>query len=511
MNLTDEQKEIIQYSKILKPNEILSIQACAGSGKTSTLKQIALANPDKTFLYLAFNKAIVEESKTKFPSNVDIKTLHSLAYNYTTRKLGKISIERNLNVYDVQNFLNTDIEKAIALFQYYNNFLKSGNSLQSLNGANNRLGYVILELYNATLERLLPITHSFYLKYYQLAKDKRLDSKYDFILLDEAQDTNNVMLSVFLDNNCRKIFVGDSFQNIYGFNESINAFDIVKSTYQSTLSQSFRCKQEVLDYAGFFLNELSDKNFKRMTSGLPYEKPIEKRAYITRTNVGIINFIDNIKPNDEKNYYLAKEPNKIFAPIFAIMNYIIKKYDLILSEYKYITNFESMEKLLEYVNKAKEVELLFALVFLKDRNFAKVWELKKKADRLYKNNFANNIITNAHQSKGLEWDSVTLLDDFCNLFEFVEKIKEEPDEYKRERLAFFLEQELHLFYVAITRAKYELIDYTDNYISFTSKNNPKTLNNIVRIGEKMKTKQKINFVSLTTETYHINLNKGERR
>lgn len=189
MNLTDEQKEIIQYSKILKPNEILSIQACAGSGKTSTLKQIALANPDKTFLYLAFNKAIVEESKTKFPSNVDIKTLHSLAYNYTTRKLGKISIERNLNVYDVQNFLNTDIEKAIALFQYYNNFLKSGNSLQSLNGANNRLGYVILELYNATLERLLPITHSFYLKYYQLAKDKRLDSKYDFILLDEAQDT----------------------------------------------------------------------------------------------------------------------------------------------------------------------------------------------------------------------------------------------------------------------------------------------------------------------------------
>jgi hypothetical protein len=31
---------------------------------------IAEAMPDKTFLYLAFNKAIVEEVKNRFPANV---------------------------------------------------------------------------------------------------------------------------------------------------------------------------------------------------------------------------------------------------------------------------------------------------------------------------------------------------------------------------------------------------------------------------------------------------------
>ncbi len=121
--LTDEQKEIIRYSKILKPNEILSIQACAGSGKTSTLKEIALANPDKTFLYLAYNKAIVEESKGKFPSNVDVKTLHSLAFAYTKSKLNNFDFENNLNVYHIKDFLGTDFDISLVYFQHFERFL----------------------------------------------------------------------------------------------------------------------------------------------------------------------------------------------------------------------------------------------------------------------------------------------------------------------------------------------------------------------------------------------------
>lgn len=67
MNLTPEQKHIIKLSKKLRTNEILAIQACAGSGKTTTLREIAMANPNAKFLYLAFNKAIVRESNKKFP------------------------------------------------------------------------------------------------------------------------------------------------------------------------------------------------------------------------------------------------------------------------------------------------------------------------------------------------------------------------------------------------------------------------------------------------------------
>ena len=78
-HLTPEQERIIAISKAMQANESLKIQACAGSGKTSTLVEITKANPNAKFLYLAFNKSIVEEAKSKFPDNVSIKTTHALA------------------------------------------------------------------------------------------------------------------------------------------------------------------------------------------------------------------------------------------------------------------------------------------------------------------------------------------------------------------------------------------------------------------------------------------------
>ncbi|HDZ4981279.1 TPA: UvrD-helicase domain-containing protein, partial [Campylobacter jejuni] len=80
-----------------------------------------------------------------------------------------------------------------------------------------------------------------------------LVKKYDFILLDEAQDTNSIMLDIVLNNNCSKILVGDTFQNIYGFNQTINAIETVQADYKKILSKSFRSKQEILNYADYFL------------------------------------------------------------------------------------------------------------------------------------------------------------------------------------------------------------------------------------------------------------------
>ena len=74
---TSEQLEIIDCVKEMCSNEILKINAFAGTGKTSTLVAIAKALPYKRFLYLAFNSSIVEESRQKFPSNVTILTTHS--------------------------------------------------------------------------------------------------------------------------------------------------------------------------------------------------------------------------------------------------------------------------------------------------------------------------------------------------------------------------------------------------------------------------------------------------
>ena len=78
--LTDEQIQVIECSRNLKQDEILKINAFAGTGKTTTLIEITKANENKKYLYLAFNSSIVKEARKKFSTNVDVYTLHSLAY-----------------------------------------------------------------------------------------------------------------------------------------------------------------------------------------------------------------------------------------------------------------------------------------------------------------------------------------------------------------------------------------------------------------------------------------------
>ncbi|OPX18912.1 MAG: hypothetical protein BZ151_12045 [Desulfobacca sp. 4484_104] len=72
----------------------------------------------------------------------------------------------------------------------------------------------------------LKIDHNFYLKDFQLNfKTCGLAGAYDAILLDEGQDVNPVILSIFNQFRARKIMVGDRHQKIYGFRGAINAIE----------------------------------------------------------------------------------------------------------------------------------------------------------------------------------------------------------------------------------------------------------------------------------------------
>lgn len=459
MNLTQEQLHIIELSKNLKPNEILSIQACAGSGKTYTLKQITLANSNKRFLYLAFNKAIVVESKGKFPKNVEVKTLHSLALSYTKEILGSFKLIPNINVFDLQKIFIAENDRLILALKSFNDFLRSSESLESQ-------PKFIKEIYQAVLNKELPMFHNFYLKYYALAKDKNLEKKYDCILLDEAQDTNATMLEIFLRNHCAKILVGDSFQNIYGFNHSLNAFNVINPTYKTTLNKSFRCNQKIIDYANFFLQNFTIQNFTKLQSHCDTNASLQDKAIITRTNAGIIELINEIE--NEAEYALLKEPDKIFSPLYAIIHFKSAKFDLIPQEYAYFKNFSTTKELYEYINKCQDKELLSALNLL--NKGLNIYEISKKAKRLFYNKNAKIFILNAHQAKGLEWDSVELYNDFSPLKDLQEDFIKEKDEKKKQESYLNLEQERNLFYVAITRAKNQLIDTSRNRIFYSSQN-----------------------------------------
>ncbi|EAL1140993.1 ATP-dependent helicase [Campylobacter jejuni] len=466
MELTIEQIEIIELSKKMNKSEILIINACAGSGKTFTLNEIASANPNKKFLYLAFNKNIVEDMKKKAKKNIDVKTLHSLAFSFVRKKIGKMNFINSYTIFDIEKFFpNQTSEELFLILKDFNDFL--------INDEKEFKNNYIKKLWNLVLTRKLDFIHNFYLKYYFLYEEsKNLVKKYDFILLDEAQDTNSIMLDIVLNNNCSKILVGDTFQNIYGFNQTINAIETVQADYKKNLSKSFRSKQEILNYADYFLLKYTKKNKVKMTSNISNKEKneIKNKSYIMRTNAGIIEFLDKIKYDKNiEQYCLLKNPDDIFQLVFDILNFRSNRFSYISKRNSFLLNFNSMLELKNYAKEAFDNNLNKVLILIDKKYDFKV--LNALAIKLYNKKNKENIffyITNSHISKGLEWDSVELYNDFPNLNKLQNEIKKERNLEKKQEMEFFLEQEVNLFYVAITRAKFQLLDKSENKINDTA-------------------------------------------
>ncbi|ECL6143842.1 AAA family ATPase [Campylobacter sp. US50a] len=466
MELTIEQIEIIELSKKMNKSEILIINACAGSGKTFTLNEIASANPNKKFLYLAFNKNIVEDMKKKAKKNIDVKTLHSLAFSFARKKIGKMNFINSYTIFDIEKFFpNQTSEELFLILKDFNDFL--------INDEKEFKNNYIKKLWNLVLTRKLDFIHNFYLKYYFLYEEsKNLVKKYDFILLDEAQDTNSIMLDIVLNNNCSKILVGDTFQNIYGFNQTINAIETVQADYKKNLSKSFRSKQEILNYADYFLLKYTKKNKVKMTSNISNKEKneIKNKSYIMRTNAGIIEFLDKIKYDKNiEQYCLLKNPDDIFQLVFDILNFRSNRFSYISKRNSFLLNFNSMLELKNYAKEAFDNNLNKVLILIDKKYDFKV--LNALAIKLYNKKNKENIffyITNSHISKGLEWDSVELYNDFPNLNKLQNEIKKEKNLEKKQEMEFFLEQEVNLFYVAITRAKFQLLDKSENKINDTA-------------------------------------------
>ena len=102
------------------------------------------------------------------------------------------------------------------------------------------------------------------MKEFQLSKPnlQRWAGPHDVLLLDEAQDMNPCMLDVCLNQKCPKIVVGDQHQQIYSFRGAVNALDLVLRSSLTTvlathyLTQSFRFGADIAFIANSCLTGL---------------------------------------------------------------------------------------------------------------------------------------------------------------------------------------------------------------------------------------------------------------
>jgi superfamily I DNA/RNA helicase len=470
--LTDEQNDIISYASTAPIGSVLKISAVAGASKTYTLLKVSEALPHTAQLYLAYNKSIADESKTKFPPYVQCKTTHSLAYLPTiTHGLsleGSTGKKREV----VQSFTYRDISEKIdyddkmLVTQHLEAFcLSKYTTLQQYcdehEPANQQ---IITKYFNAMLSKKIPCTHAFYLKLYHMLLDLgciHYDIPFDVIMLDEAGDINAVTLEIFLLLPANlKIMVGDPLQNIYSFNHTINGFHALADIgVTKTLSQSFRCSTAIASSIEDFIHRhLNDTIAFRGTEHS--DTTIRSEAIISRTNSGLIEYMITLTASNTP-FNLTRQAKEIFSNMLTLMNlkkdckiydhalkYIQKDVDHYFTSKTLPSKYRSCLTYILNLHGDEDRNIKTAAQTIIKHGASKIYEAYKHAQQAEKHPDDHFItLSTCHSSKGLTFDSVTTAHDF-DLDDILEM---KPSERSHSE-----EEELRLYYVACSRTRLQL-------------------------------------------------------
>ena len=482
MEWTSEQNAIINSSGNIK------INAVAGSGKTTTVIEYAKSKPKQSkILYIAFNKAVKLEAVKKFAeknlSNVTVETAHSLAYKHIVYKHGYKIRQLGYKTNEIAELLKLkgDEEKhteyiiANHINKFITYFCNSDKAkvqqLNYLDTISDKLAKKFVSHFYPYIEsqtRLLlskmdkgeiEITHDFYLKKFQLAY---IDLNYDYILFDEGQDASAAMLDIFLQQKAVKVIVGDTNQQIYGWRHAVNSLERVEFT-KFDLSTSFRFGNEfatlamnVIKWKNLFLPEHSIK-----IEGKGKDVKIKTKAILARTNLGLllkaIEYVSDTR--NKKEIYFEGNINSYTyaddgASLYDVLNLYNGKTNYIKD--KLIGSMNSLEELEEYIEKTEDAQLsMMVEIVLEYGNdipdlIKKIKERHVDKDQKER---AEMIFSTVHRCKGMEYDSVELVNDFIT----EGKIRKQLEESKKENVSFAkLNEEVNLLYVAVTRARVKL-------------------------------------------------------
>lgn len=472
---TEEQEAVINCDA-----DKIKVIALSGAGKTTTLTRYAKKRMKSRGLYVAFNKDIKEEATRKFHSNVRCVTSHGLAY----AKFGA-PLQHKLNmrftygsIYEnLKLFVAPALQKTYAriLLKTVNNFIASADSYISTKHIYYDDFKLVVEspkfkghiptnteivrdseaLWQAMTDPNVKIftTHDCYLKLMQLSGMKL---NYDYIMLDEAQDSNPALLAFLEQQDCKRIYVGDPHQSIYGFRNSVDAMSLTEADVNLTLTGSFRFGAAIADFANSLLamkketlqlRGLGNESFIYNGSSNINIAKKETLAFISRTNAALFREAAQRVMANKKIYFSGGIQN---SGINLLEQLYYLKYPLkgVRPTDPVITAYDRYEDFKQAADDNKEVEWISRCKLLDDIGESLLSKIKAIQNNTVPNAIdADQIFTTAHKSKGLEFDHVVLADDFyVPNITINEKGFVPPEKY----------EDVNLFYVATTRAKKSL-------------------------------------------------------
>lgn len=456
--LTDEQSTV---AEAINNNQSCKVQAPAGSGKTLSL----LCGARKLSGYglnLSFNKSIALQAQKKFPSNIMCKTGHSLAfgiigYKYKNRlqKITGASLANSFDIGKVSHF-RTLANKGYHILETIRNFCYSSDKKIEIHHVPKIKIQVKDEMYIkleknikhfATIvwheminERsMMPITHDIYLKLWALSNP---NLHKNFILFDEAQDANPVMLDVILkQKNSQLVFVGDTFQQIYSWRGAVNALQGVDLPTHY-ITKSFRFGQEIADITNEIIHSYAapDIRIPLIRGNNEKESEVIKHnelipdCIICRTNAGVIYHTMKML-RDDNSVHILGGVNQIINLIQGIKD--LKETNI--SYHPDLLLFDTYDDLLEYIDSPMGGDLRYIIKAIENYGFDKIIEALNQTEENEEN--ARITITTVHKAKGLEWPIVKLANDFS---------------YPKTGENINVE-EVNIIYVAATRALDKLI------------------------------------------------------
>ncbi|ASW04222.1 3'-5' exonuclease [Paraburkholderia aromaticivorans] len=449
----------------------VKVKAYAGAGKTSTLGMIAERFSTKRGQYLAFNKDIAAEARRKFPRNVMCQTVHSVAFRATDKALtARLNLPKEpphllaarygLGPVRVPTIIGKNVE--LSAFQIGRlvadgaaRFCRSAQdepeawhipvdemvTEQSADELRAMLLPFVVRHWNESIDPQgkTAITPDTYLKTWERSRPQ---IGADFILFDEAQDSDGLMLSVLRrQQHAQVIYVGDPYQQIYEWRGAVNAMDLIKAR-ECALTESFRFGPHFAALASRVLTLLGERVPLRgqphITSAFfeEYDPARSFDAILCRKNVTVIGTLANGLQSGHKV--------AVRANIEEILAFADGADRLMRGQRTYspasLALFETWRDVQEYASSYAGRDLL-PIVQIIDREGTAF--LRDMLSRASPEAEADYVVSTIHRAKGLEWNRVKV----CGDFRF------KTDDDGRTTLT---DEEKRLLYVGLTRARNEM-------------------------------------------------------
>jgi superfamily I DNA/RNA helicase len=288
----------------------------------------------------------------------------------------------------------------------------------------------------------LPLGHDGYLKLWALSQPR---SNVEYIMVDEAQDLNPVVLGVLRRIECPVIYVGDPYQQIYDWRGAVNAMEQVVTKHRVLLSQSFRFGSAIADAATVLLRKLGANQPVRGFSGIEsHLSRVRPDVILARSNAGVIGSVLQCLARGISCHVLGgtRELERILEDVQRIKQGVAAQSPELLG-------FNIWRDVMAFSVRPEGEYLRGFVALVQEYGEDTILRAITKCEK--EENKARVVCSTTHKAKGREWNYVRVDSDFESAFIRASRASSPSRGHGDHQTSF--SAEARLLYVAMTRAR----------------------------------------------------------